>query len=1553
MIWDTELTDDEVFILDRCLKVAMSNGGSLKGYFRKIDIYNEVYFSNNVYLNNTNISNIFLSGTEFYKTSNWVINGTNIYNVNSGSIGINNTNPSSSYKLDVSGVINTNSNFNLSASSSTSVGIFWSSYGTTGIGCAGADSQYSTSSLSGDMIIRSQEGKRLILQNGSNAGALFIYSSNVGIGINSPSSFLHLHNSNNSGEVKILLTDASTGASATNGFSIYKSGADDGYIWNYSNASMRFGTNNAEYMTILSNGNIGIGTTNPSSLFHLYNSNASGEVKLLFTDGSTGTTATSGFSIYKATNEEGFIWNYSNASIKFGTSNTERMVIQTSGNIGIGTTNPSSLVHLHNSNASGEVKLLFTDGSTGTSATSGFSIFKSGGDEGNIWNYSNASIRFGTSNTERMCVSSSGNIGIGTTNPSSLIHLHNSNSSGEVKILLTDGSTGIGTTSGFSIFKSGSDDGNIWNYSNASIRFGTSNVERMSILSSGNIGIGTTNPSSLIHLHSSNASGEVKILLTDGSTGSNATSGFSIFKSGTDEGNIWNYSNASIRFGTSNTERMCLISSGNIGIGTTNPSSLIHLHNTNSLGEVKLLFTDGSTGTSASSGFAIFKSGGDDGYIWNYSNTSIRLGTSNAERMCVLSSGNIGFGTNNPSSLLHLHNTNASGEVKILLTDGSTGIGATSGFSIYKSGDDNGYIWNYSNASIRFGTSNIERLCLSSSGNIGIGTTNPSSILHLHSGSSSTEVKILLTDNGTGSSSTSGFSIYKSTGNEGYIWNYSNASLRFGTNNTERLTILNNGNIGINNTSPSYLLDVNGTINATAFRGDGSLLSNLSLSGLSSSTVFTVSQGGTGASTFSAGRILFGNGTSAINTSSNLFWDNSSNKLGIGKTNPATALDVNGTITATSFIGSGSSITSLNATNITVGVLGVDRGGTGASTFSAGQVLFGNGTSAINSSANLYWNNSSSFLGIGKTNPASALDVNGTIIATNFSGNGSAITSLNVANITTGTLSVGRGGIGTTTLPAGRVLFGNDATAINTNSNLFWDNTNSRLGIGKTNPATALDVNGTITATNFSGNGSAITSLNIANISSGTLGVIRGGTGATTFPSGRILFGSDQSPINTTSNLFWDNTNSRLGVKNTAPAYTLDVSGDINFTGSIRKNGLVYTTNPAASQWTASGNNLYFSGSNVGIGLTNPTYKLDVNGNVRSDYLTVSSILFSNNSITFNNSTSGGGSLIFNKRVSGVSIYDNARIEYTESGVILNNDSFMSTGNLMYFNVRTGISGVINGYWFDGAAFVGIGTAPDSNIRLKVGSLTSASGYRPSTSRAIEPTSSNINTYVSSLINNISAYIDGNLLCTGNLYVSSDIRIKNDINDINSLFAIDKILKIKPITFKYIDYIENGYNDNYGFIAQQIKEVIPEAVFFTEEFIPNIFKLFDINKDIIQTNEDLRDKLNIDDTIRLINNNKIECKILEITDTFIKIDKSLEDDKIFVYGKKIKDFHNINKNIIFTLNVSATQELHKRLEIQEKRIQEQEELLKDRERRLKENEEKIEKLFQLLAMKQS
>lgn len=54
------------------------------------------------------------------------------------------------------------------------------------------------------------------------------------------------------------------------------------------------------------------------------------------------------------------------------------------------------------------------------------------------------------------------------------------------------------------------------------------------------------------------------------------------------------------------------------------------------------------------------------------------------------------------------------------------------------------------------------------------------------------------------------------------------------------------------------------------------------------------SRGGTGASSFTAGSLLFSNGTSISQNNSNLFWDDTNNRLGIGTSSPSSALDVNG-----------------------------------------------------------------------------------------------------------------------------------------------------------------------------------------------------------------------------------------------------------------------------------------------------------------------------------------------------------------------------------------------------------------------------------------------------------------------------------------------------------------------------------------------------------------------------------------------------------------------------------------------------------------------------------
>ncbi len=69
--------------------------------------------------------------------------------------------------------------------------------------------------------------------------------------------------------------------------------------------------------------------------------------------------------------------------------------------------------------------------------------------------------------------------------------------------------------------------------------------------------------------------------------------------------------------------------------------------------------------------------------------------------------------------------------------------------------------------------------------------------------------------------------------------------------------------------------------------------------------------------------------------------------------------------------------------------------------------------------------------------------------------------------------------------------------------------------------------------------------------------------------------------------------NGKIGVNKLAPVYDMDIVGDLNFTGSLLKNGAAY--NPG-SQWQNNGSNIYFNSGNVGIGTTNPGTKLHIYG---------------------------------------------------------------------------------------------------------------------------------------------------------------------------------------------------------------------------------------------------------------------------------------------------------------------------------------------------------------------
>jgi hypothetical protein len=186
-------------------------------------------------------------------------------------------------------------------------------------------------------------------------------------------------------------------------------------------------------------------------------------------------------------------------------------------------------------------------------------------------------------------------------------------------------------------------------------------------------------------------------------------------------------------------------------------------------------------------------------------------------------------------------------------------------------------------------------------------------------------------------------------------------------------------------------------------------------------------------------------------------------------------------------------------------------------------------------------------------------------------------------------------------------------------------------------------------------------------------------------------------------------------------------------------------------------------------------------------------------------------------------------------------------------------------------------------------------------------------------------YFQNNLFY-GYLINLSDRRIKWDIQEINDETTLNMILQIQPTTYYYRDETRNEGNGKvYGFITQQIKEVIPDAVSTTQEIIVNIYKTCLIyNKSEIYHN--IPQDVTIDTEVQILDREWSDkgkrYKIKEIYDDYFVIDEDIEGDDCFVFGYNMNYLHGLDKNYIYTLNVCATHELHRRLEAQDKRIKE-------------------------------
>ena len=187
--------------------------------------------------------------------------------------------------------------------------------------------------------------------------------------------------------------------------------------------------------------------------------------------------------------------------------------VDNSGNVGIGTSSPSDKFHVDGAGAF--VRVNRTDGEAGiTLMYNGSNSTRS-----NIATQTNGDLAIDTANSESMRIDSSGNVGIGTSSPSSFASttLEISGSSTTSDLKLTNTTTGTGNSAGFDLELNGSDINYVNRTASGNQKFWTNSTEAMRIDSSGNVLVGTT--SSLftgnhkLEIYTSNASGDSGIVI--------------------------------------------------------------------------------------------------------------------------------------------------------------------------------------------------------------------------------------------------------------------------------------------------------------------------------------------------------------------------------------------------------------------------------------------------------------------------------------------------------------------------------------------------------------------------------------------------------------------------------------------------------------------------------------------------------------------------------------------------------------------------------------------------------------------------------------------------------------------------------------------------------------------------------------------------------------------------------------------------------------------------------------------------------------------------------